>query len=216
MKKLLSFILPTKAELVTAKKLPGIEVNINNGKVHIDGKNVNYSFGSLHHVFRKAIRFKSKEISKAKTALILGFGAGSIAKILWNEKNFPIQITGVDFEPLMYELAEKYSGIKDFEKLTLIEADAHVFVKECKEQFDVIFIDLFVEDQVPDFCMTLEFMKCIKRLINKDGLVIWDTLVANKLEEQMHLKAKEVGFDVVDSKQVTKDNLVFYINQLGV
>jgi ubiquinone/menaquinone biosynthesis C-methylase UbiE len=208
LKRLLSYLIPTQGESVEASILPGIEVNINNGKVHIDGKEVNYSFGSLHYVFRKAIRLKSKIISQAKNALILGFGAGSIAKILWNEKNYPIKITGVDFEPMMFALAKKHAGIRDFEQLQLVEADASHYMSNCNETFDVIFIDLFVEDQIPEFCITEHFLKQIKTCLSDKGIVIWNTLTKHPVAEQVQSIAIDAGFISIKIAQVTKDNSV--------
>lgn len=201
-----------QGDRVEASNLPGIEININNGKVHIDGKGVNYSFGSLHHVFRKAIRAKSKAISEAKNTLILGFGAGSIAKILWNEKNYPVEITGVDFEPVMFELAEKHAGIRDFEQLNLVESDAQAFMAQCTDSFDVIFIDLFVEHKIPEFCLTNEFIAAIHKSLSSKGMVIWNTLMENDVDQQIKSLARSIGFNSIESKQVTKDNLVLFMS----
>jgi len=210
-KKPLSDPLPSSPNSLLMGVLPVIEVNINNGKVHIDGKNVNYSFGSLHHVFRKAIRYKSKRMADAKNTLILGFGAGSIAKILWDEKAYSTQITGVDFEPMMFELAEQHAGIRDFENLDLIVTDAEKYMKECKDGFDVVFIDLFIEDQIPSFCLTSDFILQVKHCLTPRGLVVWNTLASTEIAKQIQAIAHELSFNTIESQQVTKENCLVFI-----
>lgn len=212
MKRLLSYLLPTSGEQVKPSILPGIEVNINNGKVHIDGQYVNYSFGSLHHVFRKAIRYKSEAISQANNALILGFGAGSIAKILWNEKGYKTQITGVDYEPLMFELAEKYGNIKQFNQIQCIQSDAAAYLQACKDQFDVVFVDLFVEREVPSSCLNAKFMNHLKACLNQNGLIVWNNLIDNDLKDHITSLANKSELHTTEAKQITRDNLVLYIS----
>lgn len=213
MKKLFSYLIPTRAETPSATMLPGIEVNFNNGKVHIDGKNVNYSFGSLHQVFRKAIKLKKKEISEANSTLILGFGAGSIAKILWNEKDYKTAITGVDFESIMFDLARKYGEISHFELLNLKVINAKDYIKNCQDHYDVIFIDLFIESEIPAFCLSEKFLSNIKKCLSENGLVVWNTLITNQVTERIAELASASKFSNNETQTVSKDNVVVFLNK---
>ena len=74
-----SFLSPVKVEERKGAVTPRLEIYLSNGKYTLDSARVNYSFGGLHAVFRKAFsRFNicERDISNA---LILGFGTGSVA-----------------------------------------------------------------------------------------------------------------------------------------
>ncbi len=182
MKKIWSYLFPVQLESFKSKHLPSIELNMHNGNLHIDGEHVNYSFGSLHLVFRKAIKDQVVSIKKAKTVLILGFGAGSIAKILNNEYQLNLAITGVEFEPAMLEVAEKYGNINRFEQLNLVCQDAADFMAQNKALYDVIFIDLFIENKIPAFCFEHAFQQQLNKSLNSNGIIIWNTLLKNDVQ----------------------------------
>jgi hypothetical protein len=80
-----SFLSPVKVEERKGAVAPRLEVYLSNGKYVLDSARVNYSFGGLHAVFRKA--FSRFNIRKRDiiSALILGFGTGSVATILCDE-----------------------------------------------------------------------------------------------------------------------------------
>ena len=80
-----SFLSPAKLEERKGEVTPQLEIYLSNGRHILDSARVNYSFGGLHAVFRKAFsQFNIRE-RDINSALILGFGAGSVASILCNE-----------------------------------------------------------------------------------------------------------------------------------
>lgn len=168
---------------------------------------MNYSFGSLHYVFRKAIGHRKRTISQAKSILILGFGAGSIAKILRNELCLNCEITGVDFEPKMLDIAKKHSGIRDFDTLKLYASDASAFLEQHTFTYDLIFIDLFIEDQMPTFCLEYEFLAQISNALSPNGTVIWNSLNANIMPDEKLHKI----FTKIEILQVSKDNKIYFL-----
>src|SRR6218665_1023439 len=107
-KRLLSYIYPVTIEKKQGEYLPTIEINLRNGTFLVDGDKVNYSFGSLHHLFRKAFADFKLEDQTIEKVLILGFGAGSIANILHKELQINCSITGVEIDSVMLDLADKY------------------------------------------------------------------------------------------------------------
>ena len=59
-----------------------LEIVVYHGKVMLDMRRVNYSFGKLHEVMMKIIqRLHSKSYSFDKE-LMLGYGGGSVAQII--------------------------------------------------------------------------------------------------------------------------------------
>src|SRR5262245_54275891 len=80
-----SFLIPGKIEERKSAVSGRLEVHHVNGKYLLDTASVNYSFGGLHEVFQSAFAQFNIGRRKANNALILGFGAGSVASILQNE-----------------------------------------------------------------------------------------------------------------------------------
>lgn len=133
-----------------------------NGRKMVNAPNVNYSFGNLHRVFLRV--FSSQwpseypNLHAPKKVLILGFGAGSVAHILHRHYRFDSHITGVDLDPVMLQLAQDEFGQKPSTKLRLFTADAVDFVASDTRIYDMVVIDIFVDDQVPDAIVSRPFL----------------------------------------------------------
>lgn len=214
LKKILSFIIPSSEGKFKGKFLPQIEVNINNGKVHIDGSDVNYSFGSLHYVFRKAIKKFKKKILFSPEVLVLGFGAGSIAQILLKELNYSGHIIGVDAEPMMFQLAKKYGGIDSWSQINIVIDKAENYIFNNEKRHECILIDVFIEDRIPEALLTSSFVDQLKCRVQKLNIVLWNCLqktedystLSDLLRNHEHLEFQEL--------KVSKNNVVMCIQFL--
>lgn len=187
-RKAFSWLVPTQLEKVRGELHHDLEVNVQNGRVMLDTANVNYSFGALQDVFNYAFTKTHLYDAEIKSVLILGFGSGSVAELLL-EKNSPdIQFTGVEADKEVIRLAKKYFPVAANERVNIIHDTAEHFVLQCKEQFDVIVIDVFLEDKVPASVQSPEFFRSVKSLLSKQGKVYF-----NKMD--------------VDGDEITKDDL---------
>ena len=54
--------------------------------------------------------------------------------------------------------------------------DARTFVRRCKNAFDVAIIDLFWGDNVPDYLLTKEFFRDLRRCIRSGGTVVLNSI----------------------------------------
>ncbi len=59
-----------------------LELTWEYGRLVVNSANANQSFGSLHRVWRAALRDAGIQRKEPRTALVLGYGAGSVAHIL--------------------------------------------------------------------------------------------------------------------------------------
>jgi len=211
--KILSFFWGQTVKTPKPETLPCIEINMHNGKVHIDGAHVNYSFGSLHQVFRKAIKQEIKTIKSAKTMLILGFGAGSIAKIIRNEYGLKnLQMVGIELEPTMINLAREYAEINDFEDIEIQICDAQAFMSHNKKQFDLVMIDLFIEKTIPSFCFESPFIAQIESAMYPNALLIWNTLNNNGMKNFLH----ETSLQLTRETPMQDENLVYFFRKKNI
>lgn len=106
-----------------------------------------------------------------KNILVLGIGGGTVIHILHNL--FPgARMTGVDIDPIIINLGKKYFGLGDIQGLTLKKANAQEFVRKRTHLYDLVVIDLFVGRHIPVFVSTDAFMRDVKKLLTKSGLVV--------------------------------------------
>ncbi len=186
LKKVLSYLVPVHIETRKGDITPVLEIALVNGKYVLNGERVNYSFGGLQEVFRRVFRkFKLQQYT-FENMLLLGFGAGSVVRLLRDEFGQKGTITGVENDGVMLDLAAEYFGTTRISGLTLVHEDAAAFVKGCTQTFDLIVIDLFIEEHIPDPFREEPFLQQFKRLLRKNGLLFFNVIteeVAGKTSE---------------------------------
>jgi spermidine synthase len=103
-------------------------------------------------------------------ALVLGLGAGMV----------PMRLSGsaavdvVDIDPASFKTAQRYFGF-DPARVSTHQADARAFVHQCPRRYDAIVVDLFNGDGMPEYLVTREFFRDLKRCLADDGVVVFNT-----------------------------------------
>ena len=174
---LTSFLSPVKVEERIGAVTPRLEIYLSKGRYILNSARVNYSFGGLHALFRKAFsRFNIRE-RDISSALILGFGAGSVASILFDEYKKDLHLTGVEKDPVVIALARKYFHIDRFKSLSLHIEDAGDFVENCNKKFDLVVVDIFVGADVPEKFREEKFLSGVGQLLSPGGIAFFNVLV---------------------------------------
>src|SRR5258705_896756 len=174
---LTSFLSPVKVEERIGAVTPRLEIYLSKGRYILNSARVNYSFGGLHALFRKAFsRFNIRE-RDISSALILGFGAGSVASILFDEYKKDLHLTGVEKDPVVIALARKYFHIDRFKSLSLHIEDAGDFVENCNKKFDLVVVDIFVGADVPEKFREEKFLARLGQLLSPGGIAFFNVLV---------------------------------------
>ena len=151
-----------------------VKITLTARKKLLNTTNTNYSYGSLEKVMRYALH--QVDLSLTREILILGMGGGCVLKVLRDEFGYLGNITAVDIDPVIVQLAETEFGICTNKKTTIICEDAGTFVEKDQRQYDVIIIDLFIDNLVPDQFSQAEFWKQVLTLLNKNGKIVFNTL----------------------------------------
>ena len=175
-----SFIAPMKVEEREGVVTPRLEIYLSKGRYVLDAVRVNYSFGGLDAVFREAFSQFDVQERDIANALILGFGAGSVASILSEEYKKAIHLTGVEKDPVVIDLAKKYFRIERYKDLSLHLEDAGAFVARCDQQFDLIVVDVFVGAEVPQQFKQEEFLARLGRLLAPQGICFFNVAIHNQ------------------------------------
>lgn len=165
-----------------------LEVVWEYGRAVVNSAHANQSFGSLHRVWQRA--FKDADIRERKpaTALVLGYGAGSVARIIAEELALPTRLVGVDDDPMMLDLARKRPLFRPAQDVELIEADAFAYVARCEERFDLIVVDLFHDLDFAPGVEERSFLTGIRRLASPWGVVLVNTVAHD--EKSAHRSAR--------------------------
>jgi spermidine synthase len=111
-----------------------------------------------------------------QTVLIIGGGDGGIIREVLKHPNIERAVL-VDIDQAVVDLSKKYlphisKGAFDHPKIHIIIQDASLFVKECKETFDIIICDSTDPIGPGEVLFTSEFYGDCKKLLNKNGIFV--------------------------------------------
>lgn len=170
---LLSYLSPKLIEKIDSQINGEIIVEMVNGQYRVCVDRYWQSGVYPQKIMKIGLTDSQRYSLKVKRILILGFGAGSMVQILNN--HFPhAQITGVDLDPEMIKIGNKYFGLADVENLKIIISDAYQYVYKIlkKKNFDLIVSDLFIGCETPIFVYRNEFLKMIYQILTPKGIFI--------------------------------------------
>ena len=171
-RRLLSWLRPETVWQGSSPHNPRLEVVLDSGRLMLHAATVNYSYGGLHDAFRAAFRHWKVGGRRPETALLLGFGAGCVGELLAS----PVRLTGVEIDPAVIEAYRRYFPQRH--ETELHRADAVEWVKACEETFDLIAVDLFIDNLTPDEALLEPFLRDLERLLAPKGLLVY-----NRIEE---------------------------------
>ena len=175
-KKWLSYLFEFHVESTSSEHNPHLYVSIKNGRYQLSTANAIYSYGDLYDNFSGA--FKKMDLNKAgfQDVLILGLGLGSIPIIL--EKVFKKQYryTAVEIDEEVVYLASKYTLPELSSKIEVVSTDATIYLQQCSQQFDLIAVDIFLDDIIPDRFQQTDFLEQLQPLVTEKGIILYNHL----------------------------------------
>jgi spermidine synthase len=107
----------------------------------------------------------------AKQVLALGLGAGMTPARLAARG---IQTDIVEIDPASLQAARRFFAL-DEKKTPVYQTDARTFVQRCPRAYDVIVVDLFHGDGTPDYLITRDFFRDLKRCLGTGGVAVFNT-----------------------------------------
>jgi spermidine synthase len=191
LRRLFSYFVPINIHKKNSGVSKTLEVTWNNGQLVLDSKNTNYSYGSLQRILRKGLKYIGFErIKKFESILVLGVAGGSVIRTLTDEIKFKGKITGVEIDPTILDIANKYFKLDTIPNLEIVIDDAFEFVLKTKTQYDLIIIDIFQDTTMPNFLFEDFFINRINTLLNTNGFILFNTMVITKKDEERNLAYK--------------------------
>jgi spermidine synthase len=188
-KKILSYLIPLKVYQKNSSLSKTIEVTWANGELVLDSANTNYSYGSLQRILRIGLKnIGYEKIAAMNNVLILGVAGGSVIKTLVDEVHFKGRITGVEIDPEIIKVANKYFKLDEIQQLEMIIEDAFEFVLKTKKKYDLIIIDIFQDTIMPSFLFETHFINRICSLLKSKGFVLFNTMILNESQNLRNQK----------------------------
>lgn len=217
--KLLSYLIPINIHKQNSDINKTLEVTWNYGKLVLDSKNTNYSYGSLQRALKKGLRFIGFErIRNFENTLVLGVAGGSVIKTLVEEIKYNGKITGVEIDKNVLGLAKKYFKLNENKNLVLVNEDAFEFVLKTSEKYDLIIIDIFQDTVMPNFLFEDFFINHVNTLLNVNGFILFNTMVLNEKDKERNKlyrsKFKE-NYSLRMYPKIEEHNELFTIKKLG-
>lgn len=152
------------------------------------------------------------DLSKDSRVLILGLGGGTIAKLLTNKFGL-LAIDGVEIDPLMVKLGQKYFDMTE-RNLNIIEQDAQKFLKNARYKYDLVAVDLFAHGDVAVGVETVAFFEKVKQVLAKDAVVVINKIFRGKEQLQNYVDFVGSIFSKVNivlvRGTVSTDNVLIY------
>ena len=112
-----------------------------------------------------------------KTICVLGTGAGGL--IHFFKHHYPgSHITAIEIDGEMLQIMQQRVALPaEDQQLTYVIDDASNFLDNCKQQFDLILVDLFLGNLQPQWLLQKHSMQQIYSRLNKHGGVGYNLLI---------------------------------------
>ena len=180
--KFFSFFFPNEITEVNSPINGKIEVIEQFGKKSIRVEGLEQSGPMVEKIWEKGLTKtpQTPQILKTSNCLILGLGGGSVVKLI--DKHFPkARILGIEIDPMMIELGKKYLNLSEYKNLEIKITDAFKWVQKSgglnnQTIFDLILVDLYLGRGIPEKIEDDQFLKNLKGLLTKKGIVIFNRL----------------------------------------
>jgi spermidine synthase len=179
-KQWLSHLIELHIESASSDHNPHLYVSLNKGRYQLCTANAIYSFEDRYSNYRKAFTRVDLDRLPGKEVLILGFGLGSIPIMLEKIFDRDLHYTAVEIDEAVIDLASKYALPEIDSSVELICTDALIYVAQQPARFDMICVDIFLDDVVPDVFEQEAFLLGLKNMLNPDGLLLYNRLAATE------------------------------------
>lgn len=149
-------------------------------------------------VWGKVIDILEENAPDLKKVLIMGLGGGTMAHLISEKFNAP-EITSVEIDPVMIDIAKKYFDLDSIPNHRVIEGDALRVVIEPEEfdikeeYFNVAIVDIFQGEKYPDLGKSGNFIVSVKKLVRPGGLLIFNRIYLDHHQDDVNIFIEYLG-----------------------
>ncbi len=183
-KKALSYLWDIHVESCSSEYNPEMHVLLSRGRYQLVTDKAIYSHEDLYENFSKILN-KTLDLSDStiKEVLVLGLGLGSIPIILDQIRPGGFNITAVELDEVICQLASDYAYHKITSPIDTLISDAYSYVLNSTDKFDLICVDLFVGEHTPQKFRSKRFLDSLRTLESEQGVTVYNTLAYTKSDK---------------------------------
>jgi predicted membrane-bound spermidine synthase len=175
-KKILSYLTDIRVDTASTALNPVLSLSLRKGRYYLTTTNAVYSFGDLYDNFSKTFQKIDFSTCRFKNILVLGFAMGSVPYMLEKVFRQSFRCTGVELDPKIVEWAMQYTIPTLTNQIKLLQADVLDFIGANQEKFDLIIVDIFLDDVIPNQFETLDFLQKTANSLTPNGLLLYNRL----------------------------------------
>ena len=175
-KSILSYFIDIQIEYTSSEFNEDLYIFLSDGRFQLRTNKAIYSFEDKYINFYKTFKSLDWEKMNIEKVLLLGLGLGAIPQML--EKNFDKQFEYhiVEIDEEIINLAQKYT-LNELKSPTYVyEMDAEIFIDITEEKFDLIIVDIFIDNVVPKKFESSDFLEKLKYLLYDNGIILFNRL----------------------------------------
>ncbi len=108
--------------------------------------------------------------------LLAGTGGGVTARYLSHQ--FPNMVgDAVEISEQVASVAKEYFDFPDTDNWTLVTDDIVKYVKDCPHRYDIIVVDMAINQKIPAWLMEPDFLQRCRSLLTENGYISFNILV---------------------------------------
>jgi Spermidine synthase len=132
-----------------------------------DSYQIEYQY---ERIYGDVLKWKNRKNSYFRT---LSIGGGGYTFPRYMDTYYPNSDNlVVEIDPVVTRTAFEQMGVPGDTRIKTINQDGRWFVMNCKEKFDVVFVDAYNDLSIPYHLTTKEFAQQIKSIMNPGGIVL--------------------------------------------
>jgi spermidine synthase len=195
-KKVFSFFKPMYLQQVHSMYTQNVQLLLHNNQLMLATPNAMYSYGTKYAPFRLSFaHLHQRHLLQPKHILMLGGALLSALQILDQTYSIRPTVTVVEIDGKYQQLVMDYLPEKITKTIQYHHCNAQEFVGNCKQVFDMVCVDIFIDMQVPDFVMEASFLHQCKQLLSDKGILIINTHFAIEAEMNVFKKKMDALFE---------------------
>ena len=215
-KRWLSYLTELHVESAPSALNPHLYVSLVDGRYQLSTANAVYSFADKYDNYTLAFRQVRPELLRGDV-LVLGYGLGSVPHLL--EKFHPAEyrFTGVELDENVLYLADQY-GPPLSSPVDLLLADAYGFVLQDYRQYQLIAMDVFMDDVIPAHFQSIDYLEALRERLAPDGVLLYNCLALKPSDKAQALAFFEGNFKRVfpEGTYLDVDGNYMLVNTAGV
>lgn len=194
------------AQKIKSKYSGILEINYVDGQKVLDSKNTSYSYGNLQKVWE--LTLDQISLRGVERVLILGMGGGSSIELLREKFKYKGKIVAVEIDPVIIDIAKTEFNIRPSAMLKIECIDAAEYVNRKTRKFDLILVDVFIDDKIPGKLLSREFWKKLSGKTNPDGRILFNAFTDVEKIKSVIEELEISGHIVHSMKKINGANLI--------